>query len=260
MTDPATRLNTALQGSYRVERQLGEGGIATFYLATNWMYIAGRSPNRTMPSNTRNKGSVVRKYRNVSTTRMKERSRKEQGQGTGLGLATVYGIVKQSGGNIWLDSRAGEGTTFDVYLPRLAGDEAPAASPAEPVLPLDLCRGTETVLVVEDKAAVRSLVAGILREQGYVVLQAATPAAALDLYQRLRSSKERLDLLVADVVMPGMTGPKLAERMRDGGLDAPVLFMSGYPGGLQPRPGDGFMAKPFSRLQLVREVRRILDA
>ena len=213
-----------------------------------------------MQSNRRNKGSVVRKYRNVSTTRMKERARKEQGQGTGLGLATVYGIVRQSGGNIWLDSRAGEGTTFDVYLPRLAGDEAPPASPAEPVLPLDLCRGTETVLVVEDKAAVRSLVAGILREQGYVVLQAATPAAALDLYQRLRSSKERLDLLVADVVMPGMTGPKLAERMRDGGLDAPVLFMSGYPGGLQPRAGDGFMAKPFSRLQLVREVRRILDA
>ena len=192
---------------------------------------------------------------------MKERARKEQGQGTGLGLATVYGIVKQSGGNIWLDSRAGEGTTFDVYLPRLAGDEAPPASPAEPVLCPSICA-----------AAPRPCWSWRTRPQCAAwspEFCASRDTSCCRPRRLLRPSicisgcdrpRERLDLLVADVVMPGMTGPKLAERMRDGGLDAPVLFMSGYPGGLQPRPGDGFMAKPFSRLQLVREVRRILDA
>ena len=101
--------------------------------------------------------------------------------------------------------------------------------------------------------------AGILREQGYAVFQAESPAVALDLCDRLRASGGALDLMVADVVMPGMTGPRLVERLRGEGLAAPVLFMSGYPGGLRPRNGDGFMAKPFTRLQLVREVRRILD-
>lgn len=181
-------------------------------------------------------------------------------KGTGLGLATAYGIVKQSGGNIWVESRIGRGTTFEVHLPRLVGGrpEQPLAPEAAP--PLARFRGTETVLVVEDEAAVRNLIAGILREQGYAVLQAESPAIALDLFDRLSGSGGTVGVLVVDVVMPGMTGPKLVERLRARGFARPVLFMSGYPGEqgrLDPR--DGFMAKPFTRLQLVREVRRILD-
>ena len=185
---------------------------------------------------------------------------KDQGDGTGLGLATVYGIVKQSGGNIWVSSRPGEGTTFDVYLPRREGSEVAPSSPSEPAPPLASFRGTETVLVVEDEAAVRKLVAGILKEQGYTVLEAEAPATALDLFDRLRATGGALDLVVVDVVMPGMTGPNLVERLRAEGLAAPALFMSGYPGVVRLRGGDGFMAKPFSRFHLVREVRRILDA
>jgi CheY-like chemotaxis protein len=184
---------------------------------------------------------------------------KRRGEGTGLGLATVYGIVKQSGGNIWVESAVGEGTSFEVFFPRAAGDESVATTRVEEHEPLELFRGTETVLVVEDETAVRTLVAMLLQEQGYTVLQAESPAGALDLYQRQRGSGRTLDLAIVDVVMPGMTGPKLVERLRGFGFAAPVLFMSGYPGQLTLKPGDGFMAKPFTRLQLVREVRRILD-
>ena len=184
---------------------------------------------------------------------------KDRGEGTGLGLATVYGIVKQSGGNVWVESVSQRGTTFEVYLPRVHSQELPAEGPDEPPQPLASFRGSETVLVVEDEASVRTLVAGLLREQGYAVLQAESPAVALDLFDRLRASGGALDLMVADVVMPGMTGPKLVERLRLEGLAAPVIFISGYPGGTRAGPAEGFLAKPFSRLQLVREVRRILD-
>jgi two-component system, cell cycle sensor histidine kinase and response regulator CckA len=185
---------------------------------------------------------------------------KEKGEGAGLGLATVYGIVKQSGGNIWVQSSPGEGTTFEVFLPRAVGVDPALPRTGEPAQPLERFRGTETVLVVEDETAVRTLVAAILREQGYAVLQAESPAVAIDLYERLRLSGGSLGLVIADVVMPGMNGPRLIERLRALGLTAPVLLMSGYPGEHTPERGDGFMAKPFSRLQLVREARRILDA
>ena len=185
---------------------------------------------------------------------------KAQGAGTGLGLATVYGIVKQSGGNIWAKSQLGEGTVFEVYLPRRMGVEPALSGLPDRVQELDSFRGTETVLVVEDEAAVRKLVAAILEGKGYSVLEAEGPDAALELYDRIRASEGTPNIVVTDVVMPGMTGPKMVERMRSSGLEAPVLFMSGYLGGVRPRDGDSFIPKPFSRLQLVREVRRILDA
>ena len=184
---------------------------------------------------------------------------KDQGQGTGLGLATVYGIVKQSGGNIWVESRPGGGATFEVYFPRHEGEQVAAAAPADSAGAADALRGEETILVVEDEGSIRALVAGILDQQSYSVLQADTPIAALELWAKRRAWGGPVDLVVTDVVMPGLAGPQMVEQLRREGLEAPVLFMSGYAWGQQHAAGDGFLAKPFSRLQLLREVRRMLD-
>ena len=184
---------------------------------------------------------------------------KDQGQGTGLGLATVYGIVKQSGGNIWVESRPSGGTTFEVYFPRHEGEQVAAAAPADSAGAADALRGEETILVVEDEGSIRALVAGILDQQGYSVLQADTPIAALELWAKRRAWGGPVDPVMTDVVMPGLAGPQMVDQLRREGLEALVLFMSGYPWGQQHAAGDGFLSKPFSRLQLLREVRRMLD-
>jgi PAS domain S-box-containing protein len=182
---------------------------------------------------------------------------KPRGRGTGLGLSTVYGIIKQSGGYIWVSSEPGRTTTFEVYLPRIA--ETPVRSPDRPLVdtPVD---GTETILVVEDEAPVRALIRRILTDRGYTVLIAATGEEALT----VAAGAGQIALLVTDVVMPGMSGRDLADRLvaRTPGLK--VLFASGYTddeivrhGPLNPHTP--FLPKPFTPEGLLRQIRAVLD-
>ena len=185
---------------------------------------------------------------------------KELGRGTGLGLATVYGIVRQSGGHIQVTSRPGEGSTFTVYLPRV---EAPGrAGAALAGLPEPAPGGTETVLVVEDEDAVRHLVCRVLRSKGYRVLDAAHGEAALLV---AGSTQEPIDLLITDMVMPGMGGTALATELVAVRPSLRVLFITGYAPEAIERRGEladasGLLEKPFSADQLARKVREVLAA
>ena len=183
---------------------------------------------------------------------------KEFGKGTGLGLATVYGIVKQSGGYIWVYSEPGQGATFKVYLPRVEPAGEPVAAPQPPARALG---GTETILLAEDEAAVRTLARRILEKHGYKLLLAAT---GRDGVQVAEQHAAPIDLLVTDVVMPEMGGRELAQRLtaRQPGLK--VLYLSGYTddaivhhGVLDA--GVAFLQKPFKPDDLVRKIRAVLD-
>jgi signal transduction histidine kinase/CheY-like chemotaxis protein len=184
---------------------------------------------------------------------------KEPGKGTGLGLAMVYGIVKQSGGFIWVDTAPGKGTTFRLYLPPVQ-DVASTTAAAAPALPA--ARGNETVLVVEDETPVRELAERCLRAQGYRVLAAADGPEALLLAEQHRGS---IDLLLTDVVMPHLSGKQLADLLLTNRPATRVLYMSGYP---QDSVGshrallDGaeLLQKPFLPEELARRVRTVLDA
>jgi PAS domain S-box-containing protein len=183
---------------------------------------------------------------------------KELGRGTGLGLATVYGIVRQSGGQIQVASRPGEGSAFTVYFPR-AETAARAATPqAPPEAPAP--RGSETVLVVEDEEAVRHLVCRVLRGKGYRVLEAPHAEAALTIAS---ATVDPIHLLLTDIVMPGLGGPALAARLAAGRPGLRVLFITGYAPEAVERRGDladagGLLEKPFSADQLARKVREVL--
>ncbi len=182
---------------------------------------------------------------------------KEAGKGTGLGLSTVYGIVQQSGGTISVASELGQGTTFTILLPAVTGELRPAPS----LLGSDRSTlGAETVLVVEDEDAVRKLVTRMLVAAGYIVVSAANGDEALALGARY---ERRIDLLLTDVVMPQMSGRRLAERFGELRPGLSVLYMSGYTdhalenhGVLEP--GLFFINKPFSSAELVRKVREAL--
>ena len=191
-------------------------------------------------------------------------------RGTGLGLSTVYGIVKQSGGYIWVYSEPGKGTTFKVYLPRVEEPIADSAkSTPDPTRALVNGRGTgkgtgtgtETILLVEDEEAVRDLARSILAEQGYSMLVAGSAAAAEEL---AANGSREIHLLLTDVVMPGLSGRELARKLTARHQKMRVLFMSGYTdnvistGGVL-EPGVAFLQKPFTPRALAQKVREVLD-
>ena len=182
---------------------------------------------------------------------------KELGKGTGLGLPTVYGIVKQSGGSIWVYSEVDHGTVFKVYLPRAAAaaekyhEERPAAPPP---------RGSETILMVEDEDAVRESTCEYLSSRGYDVLQGKNGADALQVLEQFAG---KIHLLISDVIMPGMSGAELGKRVRELRPDTRVIYISGYTESTVVRQGieskAGFLQKPFTLTALAGKVREVLD-
>jgi len=188
-------------------------------------------------------------------------STKEIGSGTGLGLSTVYGIVRQTGGFVFVDSAPGEGAVFSIYLPRHEGSAAPADSEAVSERAVADLTGAGGVLLVEDEDAVRSFSARALRNKGYVVWEANSGEAALELFN---GEAAGVDLLVSDVIMPSMDGPSLARRLREARPDLKVIFISGYTEDRFSRHlelGDGihFLAKPFSLKQLATKVKEVMQ-
>jgi len=184
---------------------------------------------------------------------------KEIGKGTGLGLATVYGIVKQSDGFIWVYSEPGKGSTFKIYLPQVNEPPESLESAERPIRSL---RGTETIMVAEDTAAVRAVVRDVLERHGYTVVEAATGREAAQLAGRRPGG---IDLLVTDVVMPELSGGDLVRELRAVMPDLKVLYMSGYTDDAVLRqgmlePGADFIQKPFRPDDLARRIRDLLDA
>jgi signal transduction histidine kinase/ActR/RegA family two-component response regulator len=186
---------------------------------------------------------------------------KAPGKGTGLGLSMVYGIVRQSGGNIWVYSEEGRGTTFKIYFPRVTetAEEYKRAAATVPVP-----KGSETILLVEDADWVRKLARQVLEGAGYRVLEASSADAAISMCETSNNGT-RIDLLLTDVVMPGMSGDDMSKRVLVKRPNLPVLYMSGYTddaivqhGVLEP--GINFIQKPFSPDALALKVREVLDA
>ena len=183
---------------------------------------------------------------------------KEKGKGTGLGLSTVYGIVKQGGGYIFAQSEPGCGTTFRIYLPRVAD---PADSPRVDKHAQAAAGGSETVLLVEDEESVRELVRETLKTRGYRVIEASDGIAAMRVSEEYQGN---IEILITDVVMPGMSGRELAKRVAAARPNIRVLYLSGYTedaiiheGALEP--GTGFLQKPFTLQVLARKVREVLQ-
>jgi len=182
---------------------------------------------------------------------------KPRGKGTGLGLASVYGIVRQSGGYIAVTSTPGAGTTFRIHLPRVDAPVETARAPRVVSVPAP---GTETVLVAEDEQMVRVLIRKVLEQAGYTVLLAGGGAEALQLAERHAGP---IQMLVTDVVMPGMSGRELARRLLELRPNTKVLYLSGYADDAVERhgvldPGTAFMQKPFSPGALASRVREVL--
>ncbi|MDZ7762551.1 MAG: PAS domain S-box protein [Desulfovermiculus sp.] len=183
---------------------------------------------------------------------------KEKNKGTGLGLSTVYGIVKQSKGNIWVYSEPGQGTTFKIYLPQAEKDH-PSREPKPEIKPT--LQGNERVLVVEDDPSVRKIAAKNLIRFGYTVFSAANGDEALAI---CREHKKEIDVLLTDVVMPGMSGKELVQKLQGQGMEISVVYMSGYTDNAIVHhgvldPGLFFLQKPFSPESLASKVREALN-
>ena len=183
---------------------------------------------------------------------------KDKGKGTGLGLSTVYGIVKQSGGNIWVYSEVGQGTTVKIYLPQAEGEAAPLATEQQPKETLD---GNETIIVVEDDDMVREMIVTTLKRFHYSVITASQGNEALE---KMQQHFGTVHLLVTDVVMPGMSGRELARRMQLIYSDIKVLFISGYTENSIVQHGVldtglNFLQKPFTPDVLLKKIRDIID-
>ncbi len=187
---------------------------------------------------------------------------KVAGKGTGLGMATVYGIVKQSGGSIWVYSEAGQGTTFKIYLPE-EGAPAQLAQPSQIMVDMSGKSGAgETVLLVEDEEPVRRIAERILSEEGYRVLAAADGEEAIHIANQ---APGKIQLLLTDVMMPNMKGSELAVKVSERNPGLRVLYMSGYTDDAIVRhwllkPDTQFIGKPFNSAALRRKVREVLDA
>jgi nitrogen-specific signal transduction histidine kinase/CheY-like chemotaxis protein len=183
---------------------------------------------------------------------------KEEGRGTGLGLSTVYGIVKQSGGHITVYSEPGRGTTFKVYLPRVGEKAAEIVATAPPAPPPS---GSETVLLVEDADGLRVMIRELLEGGGYTVLEASNPGDAL---KRAEEHRGPLHVVLTDVIMPGMSGPDLAARLEAMRPGLRLVYMSGYTDEAIGHHGmlDGgthFLQKPFTSDALLHKIRQVLD-
>jgi CheY-like chemotaxis protein len=182
---------------------------------------------------------------------------KEKGKGTGLGLAMVYGIIKQAGGDIWVYSEIGKGTTFKLYFPRVQGRPT-EAQPAGGMIAAH--EGDETILVVEDETGVRELTAKMLQRMGYTVLTASSGSEAMEISER---HPGEIALLLTDVVMPGMSGAQLASELVRKRPGLKVIYVSGYTENTVTHhgvldAGVDFLAKPFTREDLARKVRATL--
>lgn len=230
-------------------QELGEAECAT---------IAGSSPGRYVRLSITDSGcgmdagTMEHIFEPFFTT-------KKMGEGTGLGLSTVYGVVKQNGGFISVESEVGKGTTFHVYFPRC---ESALTTTAEIDSLPEPTRGSETLLLVEDEEAVLSLVQERLREGGYTVIAASDPADAL---RRAAEHKGKIDLLLTDLIMPSMNGRELARRLGEQRPGLKCLYMSGYPADVAAHqgivePGVHLVQKPFNLRLLAKSIRDVLDA
>jgi PAS domain S-box-containing protein len=184
---------------------------------------------------------------------------KEMGKGTGLGLATVYGVIKQSGGYIFVESEPGRGASFKIYLPRVEGA---AFDQPESVAPRQKAHGPRTILIAEDEASLRKLTSNTLNKLGYTVLEAPDAAEAIRIAGLLAS---KIDLLLTDVVMPGMSGRELALRLVTTRPETKVLYMTGYTDGAIAEhgvleAGISILRKPFTQAQLIRSLDGIFEA
>jgi CheY-like chemotaxis protein len=227
-----------------LEEEIGQGGVTI--VPGNYVMLAVSDTGCGMDAETKR-----RIFEPFFTT-------KEIGRGTGLGLSTCYGIVKQSGGYIWVYSEPGHGTVFKIYLPRV--DATPEVARKRSTT-IDLS-GTETVLLIEDDERVRGAVSRMLEVRGYRVIVARSGLEAIALAKRYDG---KIDLVLSDVIMPGASGPEVVQQLRESDSGVRALFMSGYTDHAILRAGSlqaetNFIQKPFAPEALAKKVREVLEA